>query len=232
MQRNKGRKNLYVHYRYNNTYFAPQLLEGKDVGLFIHRGPLYGRAGKGAWEWESGPLVSGMSEGPVDHRDGFSCSEKHGTLKDCLVNSFQSPCVNVAAVLLASRVVCCLRHFLTGPHLLMWQFILSGCLLFHPNVLAGQRLVYDESRRVSAHLIPSAAGGGGDDCVHPGEEGFVAESHFPWDRSLKCFFFLETWWELCILSRTVTFLDLERATTKSADQPIRFRSEKTGSHSC
>lgn len=159
------------------------------MGLFIHRGPLYGRAGKGAWEWESGPLVSGMSEGPVDHRDGFSCSEKHGTLKDCLVNSFQSPCVNVAAVLLVSRVVCCLRHFLTGPHLLMWQFILSGCLLFHPNVLAGQRLVYDGSRRVSAHLIPSAAGGGGDDCVQPGVEGFVAESHFPWDRSLKCFFF-------------------------------------------
>lgn len=44
--------------------------------------------------------------------------------------------------------------------------------------------------------------------------------------------FLETWWELCILSRTVTFLDLERTTAKSADQPIHLRSEKTGSQSC
>lgn len=93
--------------------------------------------------------------------DGFSCSDEHGTLKDCLMNSFQSPCVSVIAVLLVSRVVFCLRHFLTGPHLLMWQFILSGCLLFRPNVLTGQRLVYDGSRRVSAHLIPSAAGGRG-----------------------------------------------------------------------
>lgn len=126
--------------------------------------------------------------------DGFSCSDEHGTLKDCLMNSFQSPCVSVIAVLLVSRVVFCLRHFLTGPHLLMWQFILSGCLLFRPNVLTGQRLVYDGSRRVSAHLIPSAAGGRGDDCVQPGVEGFVAESHFPWDRSLKCFFFF--FWKL------------------------------------
>lgn len=89
-------------------YFAHQLLEGKDVGLFIHRGPLYGRAGKSAWEWQPGPLVS---EGPVDHRDGFSCSEEHGTLKDCLVNSFRSPCVNVIAVPMVSRVVFCLLPF-------------------------------------------------------------------------------------------------------------------------
>lgn len=80
-------------------YFAHQLLEGKDVGLFIHRGPLYGRAGQGAWGWQPGPLVSGMSEGPVDHRGGFSCSEEHGTVKDCLVNSFWSPCMNVVEVL-------------------------------------------------------------------------------------------------------------------------------------
>lgn len=75
------------------------------MGLFIHRGLLYGRAGQGAWEWQPGPLVSGMSEGPVDHRGGFSCSEEHGTLKDCLVNSFWSLCVNVVAVLLVSLLL-------------------------------------------------------------------------------------------------------------------------------
>lgn len=39
-----------------------QWLESKDVELFIHRGPLHGRAGKGAWGWQQGPLVSDLSK--------------------------------------------------------------------------------------------------------------------------------------------------------------------------
>lgn len=41
----------------------------------------------------------------------------------------------------------------------MWEFILSGCLLFHPNVLTGQRLVYDGSRWLILFPQPQEAEG-------------------------------------------------------------------------
>lgn len=108
----------------------------------------------------------------------------------------------------------------------MWQFILSGCLLFRPNVLTRQCLVYDGSRQLSAHLIPSAAGGRGGDCAQPGVEVLLPKViSLGTDRSDV---FLETWWALCILSRTGTFLDLERTAAKSAGQAIHLTSGKVG----
>lgn len=119
-----------------------------------------------------------------------------------------------------------MRHFLTGPRLLMWEFILSGCLLFRPNVLTRQRLVYDGSHWLSTHLVPSATGVRGGDCVQPGVEVLLPKVFsLGTDRSDV---FLGTWWALCILSRTGTFLDLERATAKSAGQPLHLTSGKLG----
>lgn len=65
------------------------------------------------------------------------------------------------------------------------------------------------------------------DCVQPGVEVLLPKViSLGTDRSDVFFFFLETWWELCILSRTGTFLDLERTTAKSAGQPIQLTSGK------
>lgn len=39
-------------------------------------------------------------------------------------------------------------------------------------------------------------------------------------------------WELCILSSTVDFLDLERTAAEDAAQPVHLTDGETGSHGC